>query len=77
MIKKDMNLTEEQRGMVKQDSGVEGTSALGGDDHKKSVDEKDDVKSLQVIIYYYYYYYLVNLVKVMYVMSSFVPRPKN
>lgn len=55
MIKQGMNLTKEQRGEVKQDSKMEGTSAIGGFDDKKSIDEKDDVKNLQGEYFKAYY----------------------
>ncbi|KAM7474271.1 hypothetical protein LguiB_021514 [Lonicera macranthoides] len=56
MIKQGMNLTKEQRGEVKQESKMEGTSASAGlSDDKKSVDEKDDVKNLQDEYFKAYY----------------------
>lgn len=48
MIKEGMNLTKEQRGEVKQESNMEGTSAApGSSDDKKSI-EIEDVKNIQV-----------------------------
>ncbi|KAM3380305.1 hypothetical protein BC332_09818 [Capsicum chinense] len=47
MIKEGMNLTKEQRGEVKQESNMEGTSAAAGSsDDKKSI-ETEDVKNIQ------------------------------
>ncbi|KAF3666403.1 putative xyloglucan endotransglucosylase/hydrolase protein 23-like [Capsicum annuum] len=47
MIKEGMNLTMEQRGEVKQESNMEGTSAAAGSsDDKKSI-ETEDVKNIQ------------------------------
>ncbi|XP_055825505.1 transcription factor efuD-like isoform X2 [Solanum dulcamara] len=47
MIKEGMNLTKEQRGEVKQESNMEGTSAAAGSsDDKKSI-EIEDVKNIQ------------------------------
>lgn len=48
MIKEGMNLTKEQRGEVKQESNMEGTSAAAGSsDDKKSIGF-EDVKNIQV-----------------------------
>lgn len=48
MIKEGMNLTKEQRGEVKQESNMEGTSAAAGSsDDKKSI-ETEDVKNIKV-----------------------------
>ncbi|KAI3823594.1 hypothetical protein L1987_05033 [Smallanthus sonchifolius] len=48
MIKEGMNLTNEQRGVVKQESKMEGTSAsMDLKDEKKSISQEDDVKNLQ------------------------------
>lgn len=47
MIRQGMVLTNEQRGEVKQESNMEGTSAAGDlSDDKKSIDQKDE-KNLQ------------------------------
>ncbi|PHT47204.1 hypothetical protein CQW23_11412 [Capsicum baccatum] len=47
MIKEGMNLTKEQRGEVKRESNMEGTSAAAGSsDDKKSI-ETEDVKNIQ------------------------------
>lgn len=47
MIKEGMNLTKEQRGEVKQESNMAGTSAAAGSsDDKKSI-ETEDVKNIQ------------------------------
>lgn len=47
MIRQGMVLTNEQRGEVKQESNIEGTSAAAGlSDDKKSIDQKDE-KNLQ------------------------------
>lgn len=55
MIKEGMNLTKEQRGEVKQESNMEGTSAAAGssDDKKKST-EMEDVKNIQVKLIAFY-----------------------
>lgn len=42
MIKQGMNLTKEQRGEVKEEVKMDGSSALGGSDDKKSNIEKDE-----------------------------------
>ncbi|GMP62983.1 hypothetical protein CsSME_00024862 [Camellia sinensis var. sinensis] len=48
MIKQGMNLTKEQRGEVKQESKMEGTSAaVELSEDKKSTTGKDDAKNLQ------------------------------
>ncbi|CAL1371984.1 unnamed protein product [Linum trigynum] len=47
MIKQGMNLTEEQRGEVKQESKMDGSSSSGFSDDKKTVSEDDEKKSLQ------------------------------
>lgn len=48
MIKEGMNLTKEQRGEVKQESNMEGSSAAAGSsDDKKSI-ETEDVKNIKV-----------------------------
>lgn len=49
MIKEGMNLTNEQRGVVKQESKLEGTSAsMDVKDEKKSISQEDDAKNIQV-----------------------------
>ncbi|KAJ0941275.1 putative transcription initiation factor IIE subunit alpha, Zinc finger, RING/FYVE/PHD-type [Helianthus annuus] len=48
MIKEGMNLTNEQRGVVKQESNMEGTSAsMDMKDEKKLISQEDDAKNLQ------------------------------
>ncbi|CAK9145982.1 unnamed protein product [Ilex paraguariensis] len=48
LIKQGMNLTKEQRGEVKQEAKMEGTSStVDVSDEKKLTGEKDDVKNLQ------------------------------
>ncbi|XP_059640748.1 uncharacterized protein LOC132282925 [Cornus florida] len=47
MIKKGMNLTKEQRGEMKQESKMEGTSASAGLSDDKKTAGKDDEKNLQ------------------------------
>jgi transcription initiation factor TFIIE subunit alpha len=49
MIKEGMNLTKEQRGEVKQESRMDGSSAaVEFSDDKKSTVETDDKKNIQV-----------------------------
>lgn len=49
MIKQGMNLTKEQRGDVKEEVKMAGSSAtVGLSDEKKSATETDDVKNIQV-----------------------------
>lgn len=49
MIKQGMNLTKEQRGEVKQEAKMDGSSAaVEFSDDKKSTIESDDKKNLQV-----------------------------
>lgn len=49
MIKEGMNLTKEQRGEVKQESRMDGSSeAVEFSDDKKSTVENDDKKNIQV-----------------------------
>lgn len=57
MIKEGMNLTNEQRGGVKQESKMEGTSGSGMDlkDDKKLTSQEDDVKNLQDEYFKAYY----------------------
>lgn len=56
MIKEGMNLTNEQRGGVKQESNVEGTSGnMDLKDDKKLTSQEDDVKNLQDEYFKAYY----------------------
>lgn len=71
MIKQGMNLTKEQRGEVKRDSKMEGTSVIGGFDDKKSIDEKDDVKNLQASLNKHLFLLLCWSMSCMFCLHSF------